>query len=246
MGGTAQGTDQPVGVGEIETAGGSKQRIALVAEGDAAERVEVDRHRGSQRGGCVEHERVVDADGADVQAERRPVGEIEDLRGQRHRRSIGQAQRGLVSDVDRADNIARGEALLQGALGDGDGASTADVDRTGDFEGTRTDLRDGRVSTSDAATDRDVARAGEGQRTCSGGDRGGVVEGKRASVRLDRRVGVQGHRAAEGIGARKIAQGAIGSRTRAAEAEGFGADGDVILEFERGVGTHRGSAGDCA
>ena len=201
LGGTAQGTDQPVGASEIEAAGGSKQRIALIAEGDAAERVEVDRHRGSQRRGCVEHERVVDAERTDVQAKRRTIREIKDLGGQCDRRAIGQAQRGCVSNVDRANHIARGEALLQGALGDGDGASTADIDDSGDFEGTRADLRDGRISTSDAARDRDVARTREGERARASGHRRGVAEGKRVEVRLDRRVGIQGHRAAEGVGA---------------------------------------------
>ena len=102
-------------------------------------------------------------------------------------------------------------------------------------------LGQGGRSASDGPGDRDIARPREGERTNASGDRRGVAESKRTSVRLNRRIGVQGHRAAEGVGTRKVAQGAIGGRTRATETEGFGADGDVILEFERGVRAHRGA-----
>ena len=98
----------------------------------------------------------------------------------------------------------------------------------------------------DGAGDCDIARPREGERTRASGNGRGAAEGECAEVRLDRRVGIQRHRTAEGVGARKVAQGAIGGRTRAGETEGFGSDGDIVLEFKRSVRAHSGASDEGA
>ena len=128
----------------------------------------------------------------------------------------------------------------------GNRGSSAEGVVTREGQDAVTRLRQRGRGAGDGAGDRDIARAGEGEGPGTGGDRRGVAEGERAGVRLNRRCAIQGHRAAKGIGTGKIAQGAVGRRTGAGDPEGFGTDGDVVLEFKRGARGDAGTAGDGA
>ena len=100
-------------------------------------------------------DRVIGAGGAEVEAEAGAVGEAEDRRAERDRRTIEEVKGRAAGDVDGGSGADR-EAGAEHALGDREGAAVQ-IDRAGDGHATETGL--GEVGLGDG-TDRAVDRQG--------------------------------------------------------------------------------------
>ena len=219
-------------------------------------------------------DRVIGAGDAEVEAEAGTVGEAEDRRAERDRRTIEEVKGRAAGDVDGGRGADR-EAGAESALGDGERAAVQ-VDGSGDGNAAETGL--GEVGL-DEGTDRAVDRQGgetvgdvEARTSGADGDvlgsrgrgRGGLDAdarvGKHATVDEDgtgaqvgalregdgARVDAQLSREGVGAGERDHARGALHHVSGAAEdgGDGAGAEVEVLRRGEDAGGAVDGSGAE--
>ena len=264
------GAQEPVR--EIEAARGGQERVS--SHGDSTEVVQVEGDETAEGRTRAELDRVIATGGAEVEAEAGAVGEAEDRRAERDRRTIEEVKGRAAGDVDGGRGADR-EAGAESALGDGERAAVQ-VDGSGDGNAAETGL--GEVGL-DEGTDRAVDRqggetVGDVEARTSGAD-GDVLGGRgrgRGGLDADARVGkhatvdedgtgtqvgalregdgarVDAQLSREGVGARERdhARGALHHIGGAAEdgGDGAGAEVEVLRRGEDAGGAVDGSGAE--